>query len=377
MTGTDAPLHSAIVHDWILDIGGAEQCLSSLVRVFPSDVFTLVHREDSARQLGIPAGRVQDSFIARLPLARTKYRSYLPFFPLAVEGFDLSRYELIISSSHAVAKGVLTHAGQLHICYCYTPMRYAWDLTHQYLREGGLQRGMKGALARAVLHYARLWDLASAQRATHFVAISHYIARRIRHVYGRESTVIYPPVDVDLFSLGRAREDFYLAASRFVPYKRINLIVEAFSRMPSRRLVVIGDGPDAAKIRARAASNILLLGYQPVEVLRDHLQRARAFVFAAEEDFGILPVEAQACGTPVIAFGRGGSRETVVDGVSGLFFEEQTADAIIDAVRRFENESVLPPADVIRSQALRFSRDRFERELQAFVLDRLAAFRDH
>lgn len=365
---------SAIVHDWIVDLGGAEKCLASLYDMFPSDVFTVVHDDRSVTRLGIPPDRVTDSFVARLPRARRSYRSYLPLLPSAVEAFDLSAYDVVISSSHAVAKGVLTHAGQLHVCYCYTPMRYAWDLCHQYLRETGLDRGLKGLAARAALHYLRLWDLSTVNRVDHFVAISSYIARRIARVYGRESTVIYPPVDVDRLAVGRERDDFYLAASRFVPYKRIDLIVEAFSAMPDRRLVVIGDGPDAAKIAAKAASNVQLLGYQPDDVLHDHLQRARAFVFAAEEDFGIVPVEAQACGTPVIAFGRGGARETVAEGVSGVFFEEQTVRSLIDAVHRFESGPPLAPPDGIRQQAMRFSRQRFEHELRDFVLEKHAAF---
>lgn len=364
----------AIVHDWIVDLGGAEQCLRSMFRLFPADVFTLVHREETLQRLGIPPPRVRDSFIARLPRALSKYRTYLPFFPMAVESFDLSTYDLVLSSSHAVAKGVLTHAGQLHICYCYTPMRYAWDLYHQYLREGKLQRGLKGLVAKVILHYMRLWDLSSAQRVTHFIAISQYIARRIRHVYGRESTVIYPPVDVDAFPLGGRRDNFYLAASRFVPYKRMDLIVEAFSRTPQRQLVVIGDGPDAAKVRARAAPNVRFLGYQPDEVLCDHLQRARAFIFAAEEDFGIVAVEAQACGTPVVAFGRGGVCETVEEGVSGLFFERQTVESLCAAVDRFESGPRLAEPERIRANALRFSRDRFENELDAFVRQKMDAF---
>jgi glycosyltransferase involved in cell wall biosynthesis len=230
-------------------------------------------------------------------------------------------------------------------------------------------------IAKAVLHYLRLWDLSSAQRVTHFVAISHYIARRIEHVYRRPSTVIHPPVDIDRFPLSTAgRDDFYLAASRFVPYKRMDLIVDAFARMPDKRLVVIGQGPDEPMLRARAPRNVQFMGYQSDEVLIDRMQRARGFVFAAEEDFGIIPVEAQACGTPVIAFGRGGSRETVRDGMSGVFFEEQTVASLVDAVRRFEVTPLAPPGE-IRRQSLRFSRERFEREFSSFVDARLEEFR--
>jgi glycosyltransferase involved in cell wall biosynthesis len=359
----------------MVGLAGAEKCLESIYRLFPSEVYTLVHNAQTAQRLGIPERRVHDSYIARLPWAERSYRSYLALYPTAVEAFDLSDRELIISSSHAVAKGVITHADQLHICYCYTPMRYAWDLYHQYLRQSGLQTGVKGMIAKAVLHYLRLWDLSSAQRVTHFVAISHYIARRIEHVYRRPSTVIHPPVDIDRFPLSTAgRDDFYLAASRFVPYKRMDLIVDAFARMPDKRLVVIGQGPDEPMLRARAPRNVQFMGYQSDEVLIDRMQRARGFVFAAEEDFGIIPVEAQACGTPVIAFGRGGSRETVRDGLSGVFFEEQTVASLVDAVRRFEVTPLAPPGE-IRRQSLRFSRERFEREFSSFVDARLEEFR--
>lgn len=371
-------MKSSIVHEWFVDIGGSERCVESINRIFPSDVFALVARERTVRALGINPERVTTSFIQNLPFSSKRYRNYLPLFPLAVEQFDLSGYEVVISSSHAVAKGVLVHADQLHLCYCYTPMRYAWDLHHQYLREAGLLRGCKGLAAKAVLHYLRLWDLATAQRVDHFAAISHYIARRIKKVYGRQADVIYPPVDVDRFSPGPRKEEYYLTASRMVPYKKMDLIVEAFSKMPDRRLLVIGDGPDLGKVKACAGRNIELLGYQPFEVLREHLQKAKAFVFAAEEDFGILPVEAQACGTPVIAFGKGGSLETVrpfqagADHGTGILFPEQTTASLIEAIRNFESLQDKFDGKRIREHALFFHRERFEREFKDFVGKALA-----
>ncbi len=366
---------SAIVHDWVIDLAGAEKCLASIYRIFPSDLYSLLTRPQTLERLQIPPETVQTSFISRMPQAEKRYRSYLPLFPTAVESFDLSDYELVLSSSHSVAKGVLTHAAQLHICYCYTPMRYAWDLYHQYLRDAGLDHGLQGIAARAMLHYLRLWDQSSVSRVRHFIAISEYIARRIRHVYGRESTVIYPPVDVNGFDIGPQRDDFYLAASRLVPYKRMDLIVDAFARMPDRHLVLVGDGPEICNLRRRLPRNVQMLGYQPDDVLRDFMQRARAFIFAAEEDFGIVPVEAQACGTPVIAYARGGSQETVIEGVTGHLFEEQSVESLVDATRRFENGPTLAPPYEIRRNALRFSVDRFEREMKSFVLGSLEAFR--
>jgi glycosyltransferase involved in cell wall biosynthesis len=251
-------------------------------------------------------------------------------------------------------------------------MRYAWDLYHQYLREARLDRGLKGLLAKAFLHYLRVWDVSTAHRVDHFVANSSYIAARIRKTYGRDARVIYPPVDVEQFSPGAAREDFYITASRMVPYKRIDLIVEAFSAMPDKRLVVIGDGPSFARVKSKAGANITLLGRQPSGVLKEHLQRARAFIFAAEEDFGILPVEAQACGTPVIAYGRGGVRETTLDGITGVFYEEQTASSLRNAVEKFEAMEKEFDGLAIRKNAERFSRDRFRDEFKTFIDDAVA-----
>lgn len=356
----------AIVHDWLTVYAGAERVLKQMIEAFPqADLFALVDFLPK-EQRGFLGGRpVATSFIQRLPLARKKYRQYLPFMPLAIEQFDLSQYELVISSSHAVAKGVITGPGQVHISMCYSPIRYAWDLQHQYLAESGLDRGLKGVMARVVLHYIRLWDYRTANGVDHFIAISRFVAQRIKKIYGRESVLIYPPVDVDKFQLRVEKEDFYLTASRMVPYKRIDLIVEAFAHMPQRRLVVIGDGPDFAKVKAKASPNVQLLGYQPFDVLRDYMGRARAFVFAAEEDFGIAPVEAQACGTPVIAFGRGGATETVAPGESGLFFHEQTIESLLQAVAAFEDRHFDPVR--VRANAEQFSRDRFVKQFVAMV----------
>jgi glycosyltransferase involved in cell wall biosynthesis len=272
---------------------------------------------------------------------------------------------------------VLTGPDQLHICFCHSPMRYAWDLQHQYLRETGLDRGVRGALARWVLHRLRIWDVRTSHGVDAFIAVSRYIARRIRKAYRRRSTVIYPPVDVDAFTPGDHKDDFYVTASRMVPYKRMDLIVQAFAGMPDRRLVVIGNGPESARIRSFGARNIEFLGQQPFEVLRDRLRRARAFVFAAEEDFGIAPVEAQACGTPVIAYGRGGALETIrpLDDMeaTGLFFPEQTVESLRNAVWRFEQESGRIHATACRQNALRFSAERFREQLGTYVQRRCNA----
>ena len=356
----------AFVHDMTVGYAGSERVLEQMLAVFPqADLFTVVDFVPE-KERAFLGGRVpRTSFIQNMPLARSKYRFYLPLMPLAVEQFDLSSYDLVISSSHAVAKGVLTGPNQLHVCMCYSPIRYAWDLQHQYLIETGFTRGLRSAVVRSILHYMRLWDTRTANGVDTFIAISKFIARRIRKVYGRDSLVIYPPVDVDSFTPGTQKHDFFFTASRLVPYKRIDLIVEAFARMPDKQLVVIGDGPEMSKIRAKAGPNVKLLGYQPFTVLRQHLQEARAFIFAAEEDFGIAPVEAQACGTPVIAYGRGGSLETVVEGKTGLFFKEQTIESLIEVIQRFEQTPFDPL--VIRSHAQRFSIQRFRQAFSELV----------
>jgi glycosyltransferase involved in cell wall biosynthesis len=361
-------LRVAVVHDWLVAYGGAERVLEQILALFPNaDLYAVCDFFDDEKRAHIMNKKATTSFIQRLPRVRTKYRSYLALMPLAIERLDLSDYDLVISSSHAVAKGVITGPGQLHLCICYSPMRYAWDLTHQYMRQAGLTGGLKGLLAQWVLHRVRAWDVLSANRVDSFIAISHYISRRIWKVYRRESTVIYPPVDIDSFSLGPQKEDFYLTASRMVPYKRIDLIVESFRYMPDKKLIVIGDGPEFRRVHAKSGPNVTLLGHQPFEVLKDHMQRARAFLFAAEEDFGIVPLEAQACGTPVLAFAKGATLETIIDGKTGLFFDRQETSDIVDVVNRFEQmRSDFDPHE-IRKNALRFSVPHFRQEFAAFV----------
>ncbi|GBH23849.1 glycosyltransferase family 4 protein [Burkholderia vietnamiensis] len=365
------PLRVAIVHDWLVTYAGAERVLEQFIACFPdADLFSLVDfLDDRAFVRGKP---VTTSFIQKLPFARTKYRSYLPLMPLAIEQLDVSDYDLVISSSHAVAKGVLTGPDQLHISYVHSPIRYAWDLQHQYLEQSNLTHGPKSLLARMILHYIRNWDTRTANAVDGFIANSAFIARRIRKVYHRDAAVIFPPVDVDGFSLNDVKDDFYLTASRMVPYKKIDLIVEAFSRTPERKLVVIGDGPEMQKIRAKAGPNVEIMGYQPFAVLHDRMRRAKAFVFAAEEDFGISVVEAQACGTPVIAYGKGGALETVLEPTShahptGLFFDEQTPHAIVAAVDEFERAPQRFAPRACRANAERFSADTFRQRFLDYV----------
>lgn len=370
-------MKKALIHDWFSTYAGAEKCVESFTNIWDDfEIYSLIDFLKSTDRDKILKGkRAHTSFIQKLPFAKDKYRNYLPLFPLAIERFDLSGYDVVLSSSHAVAKGVLTHLNQLHIAYVHTPIRYAWDLYHQYLRESGLDRGLKGMLAKYFLHKIRLWDASTANRVDHYVANSRYIARRIQKTYGKPSDVIYPPVDVDKFTLREAKEEFYLTASRMVPYKKIDLIVEAFSQT-DKKLLVIGDGPDMAKIKSKAGKNVELLGFASDETMADLMGRAKAFVFAAEEDFGITPVEAQACGTPVICFGRGGARETVLDGESGLYFMEQNAKELLAAVAKFEqNYDKFEPVK-IRENSLKFSRARFEAEIKSYVEKKYEEFKD-
>jgi glycosyltransferase involved in cell wall biosynthesis len=361
-----------IVADWLVTFAGAEKVIAEFINIYPeSEIYSVVDfLSDDSRKL-FNGKKSTTSFIQRLPFAKTKYQSYLPLMPLAIEQLDVIKHDIVLSSSHAVAKGVLTGPDQLHISYVHSPIRYAWDFQHQYLRESGLNKGLKGKLARWFLHKIRMWDYRTANGVDHFIANSQFIARRIKKVYGRDADVIYPPVDVERFTLQEEKEDFYFTASRMVPYKRIDLIVEAFSQMPDKKLIVIGDGSDMAKIKAKAGSNIEILGYQPDDVMQSHMQRAKAFVFAAEEDFGITPVEAQACGTPVIAFGKGGALETIrpygESQSTGIFFQEQSVASLLEAVQQFElvRESIDP--NDCRDNALRFSAERFHRELDEYI----------
>lgn len=384
----------AIVHDWLVTRGGAELVLDELVALFPgAEVFTLIDRRADRRgdrRVGrhvdrrferrddqrvdrrrVGTATVHTSWLQRVPGITRSYRSWLPLMPAALKSLDVAEYDIVISNSHAVAKGIRTHAKQLHLCYCLSPMRYAWDLKAQYLREAGLDRGMKGRFASAMLERMRKWDLANTAGVQSFATVSKYIAERIDRAYGRAAEVIYPPVDTEFFTPGGAREDFYVTASRFVPYKRVDMIAAAFRSFADRKLIVIGDGPDERKVRSAAGPNVELVGRVSREEVRDYLRRARAFVFAAEEDFGIAPVEAQACGTPVIAFGRGGVTETIRglgdSAPTGVFYLEQTAEALAAAVRTFEQSSAAITATACRHRALQFRAERFRAEMKAFV----------
>lgn len=374
----------AIAHDWLVTLGGSELVLRELLRIFPdATVFTLIDKMAKSDRTFVGVSRARTTFLDRLPGVASSYRRLLPLFPVAMSALDVGEFDLVISNSHAIAKGVRTRSHQLHLCYCLSPMRYAWDLRTQYLQESGLARGVRGYAANRVLDGLQRWDRATSARVDSFITLSRYIADRIARAYGRTATVIYPPVDVEYFDLQADRKpgsgDYYFTMSRFVPYKRIDLIARAFARLPDRRLVIAGDGPDAAKVRAAAGPNVQLVGRVERNQARSLLGGARAFLFAAEEDFGIAPVEAQARGVPVIAYGRGGALETVLGpshhAPTGVFFEQQSEAAIVDAVRQFEADADRIEPTACRANAERFAEHVFRNEFAAFVDREWQSFR--
>ncbi len=367
----------AIVQEWLVTVGGSDKVVKAILDVFPdADIYTLVAKKEVCDELGIPWEKVHTSFIQKMPLGTKKHRAYLPLFPFAIEQFDLRGYDVIISSSHCVAKGVLTKADQLHICYCHSPIRYCWDMYNEYLEESHLDKGFKSWLVRLMLHPIRQFDAIAGSRVDYYISNSDYVGQRIRKTYRRKATTIHPNIDISNFELCNDKQEYYLASSRLVAYKKIDTIIEAFNQMPKKKLVVIGGGPNQEAYRKLANANVTVMGYQPFDVLKDKMQHAKAFVFAADEDFGMIPIEAQSCGTPVIAYGHGGSLETVNGGKTGLFFNEQTPEAIVEAVNRFEAMGSQPfaPADC-RQWAEGFSEERFKREIKEFVEEKYEEFK--
>src|SRR5829696_6506176 len=358
-----------LVHDWLTGYRGGEKCLAALCRRFPeAPLYTLLHAKGTLPDV-IERMSIHPSLLQRLPRIDRYYRYTLPLMPLAA-GWRVPDCDLVVSLSHAVAKSAKAPEGVPHVCYCFTPMRYAWHMRASYF--AGRVGGLKARTVDALLAAIRAWDKRTASRVTHFIAISETIRKRIADSYGRDSVVIHPPVDTDFYTPDPAvrREDFYLVISAFAPYKRVDLAVEACHRL-GRRLVVIGSGQDADRLRALAGPTVEFLGWRPDAELRDHLRRCRALLFPGEEDFGIVPVEANACGTPVVAYARGGATETVIpldrDGATGEWFEEQTVDSLVAALEGLEtNEDRLDP-EVARRQALKFEQRRYESELLGYL----------
>ena len=363
----------AIVHEWFTSMRGGEKCVEALCEVFPdATLFCLVHVKGSVSPI-IERMPIHTSFIQKLPFAEKQYRHYLPLFPKAVERFDMSEFDIVISSSHAVAKGVTTRRDTLHICYCYTPMRYIWNLYDEYFAKGNAGFATRMAM-RMFLGYLRRWDVRTAQNPHHFIAISENVRQRIKQYYNRDSDVIYPPVDTSLYQLSTTSENSFLIVSAFVPYKRIDLAIDAFNRTGDK-LIIIGNGPDDAKLRARANRNIEFLGWQPDEMLKQCYSECTAVIFPGEEDFGIVPVEAMASGKPVIAYAKGGALETVIDSPTlkkGVLFREQTVESLVEAIHLFK-DSHFYPSD-IRSHALSFDRETFKTKMHEYILEKWNSF---
>jgi glycosyltransferase involved in cell wall biosynthesis len=366
----------ALVHEWLTPkaTGGSELVVQEILQHIEADLYALIDFESVNPQSYLFGRSIGTTFLQYFPLARNGVQKYLPLLPLAIEQLDLRGYDVILSSSHAVAKGILSSPQQLHICYCHTPMRYAWDLTFDYLNSSLLGHGLAGLLTRYLLHQLRQWDVISANRVDHFIANSRHTARRIWRCYRRHATVIYPPVDIERFSLQPQKEEFFLTVSRLVSYKKVSLIVKAFNQL-GEPLVIIGDGPDYNRIRQLAKPNIQLLGFQTAQVVEQYMARAKAFVYAACEDFGIVLVEAQACGTPVIAYEEGGALETVQDirqfpkTGTGIFFSAQTSEEIVKAVETFQEFQHLINPESCRRQAAKFSSKIFKKSYFGFLED--------
>ncbi len=362
----------AVVHDWLNVIGGAERVLEQILRVFPgADVYTLTDTLPAADRGFLGDSKVRVSSIGRMPWLRSHHRMALPFMPAAIESFDLTGYDLVVSSSFAVAKGVVVRPDAVHVCYCHSPMRYIWDLEHAYRRDAGLDHGVRGAVTTLMMSYLRTWDVASAHRSHVVIANSRFTAARIRRYWNREAVVLPPPVDISRFTPVSEKDDTYLTVSRLVPYKRHDIMVQAFAAMPDRKLRIVGDGPQRESLQRIAPPNVEFLGALPDREVAALMSRSRAFVFAAHEDFGIVPVEAQACGTPVIAYGAGGVLDTVrpwpKPGATGVFFDAQTPESLARAVRQFEDVESQFDVAMLRANAERYANEQFRITLATII----------
>jgi len=358
----------AIIHDWLTGMRGGEKCLEVFCELFPeADIFTLIHNKGTVSPV-IEKMNIRTSFLQKFTGIKDNYRSYLPLFPAAINGFDLKGYEFILSSSHCVAKGVRIPKGALHICYCYTPMRYAWLFFDEYF---GKYNPVKKAAIKTVTNYLRNWDLKTNSDVDFFAAISDNIRLRIERLYNRQAKVIYPPVDTGHFVLSEKDNEYYLIVSALVPYKRVDIAVEAFNRL-DKRLIVVGTGNCQDELKKKSGNNIEFAGWADDNALKEYYKNCRALIFPGEEDFGIVPLEAQSCGKPVIAFAKGGALETLTE-ETAVFFKNQSVPALIEAVNEFESKKNTFSPETIRNNSLRFDREIFKEKIKKFMEEKLYA----
>lgn len=358
-------LKIAIVHDYLNQLGGAERVLEIMCEMFPdAPIYTLI-ADPKILTEPMKKHQIQESFISRLPFVKKHYKKYLLLFPTAIEQFDFSEFDVVLSSSSAFAKGIVTRPDTKHICYCYTPIRYAWDLYHRYLQEDG-PGGLYGKVLPFGMNYIRMWDQLTADRVDQFVAISKYVSSRIEKYYRRSSEIVYPPANIDRFRLvDRDQiEDFYLVVSRLLPYKRVDIVIEACNALEAP-LIIIGDGYDRERLVKMAGSTVKFLGYQSDDVIAEYYRKCKAFIFAGDEDFGLTPVEAQASGRPVIAFRRGGATETVLENETGLFFNQQTKESLINTLQQFKPNEFDPLS--IRKHSYKFGKEQFVEGLNRII----------
>jgi len=361
----------ALVHDYLSQYGGGERVLEAFCSLFPqAPIYTLLY-EKKRTGFAFEGRKIYTSFLQKIPLAKTHHRPFMFLMPLAVEQFDFSKYDLVLSDSASYAKGIITKPETCHICYCHTPIRYAWDDSHRYIEEFGYPRIFKKIIP-FLMNYIRLWDEQAAQRVDYFIANSYYVAKRIRKYYHRESKVIYPPVRTDIFYIASQPADYFLMVGRFLAYKRFDLAIRAFNQL-GLPLKIVGDGPERKKLQKIARDNIQFLGLVPDFKLRDLYAHCQALIFPQEEDFGIVAVEAMASGRPVIAYQAGGVLETVKEGETGLFFAQQEVDCLVEVLRKFRSSDF--SSSQIREHALKFSEDRFKKEIQEFINQCLENFR--